>query len=94
MLKIPAQYDRDTTSAKLNGFCSQFPASLLGALTREIWLINQKLLEFRWGRTRDHKMASVHGMLCAISPSNSNQKPSGHCSCQWGEMMSLNCGNK
>jgi hypothetical protein len=32
MLKIPAEYDRDTSSAKLTDFFAKFlPASLLGA---------------------------------------------------------------
>jgi hypothetical protein len=40
---------------------------------RDIWWLNQELFELRWGRTRDMKMAVVHGTLFVIPPRNSDQ---------------------
>jgi hypothetical protein len=75
MLKIPAEYDRDNTSAKFKDSSRQLPASLLGvsAATRALWWTTQERLELRWGRTNDKNMVAVPGMLCTIQPRNSNQ---------------------
>jgi hypothetical protein len=47
MLKIPSEYDRDTSSAKIQGHFSKLIASLLGvcAGTRKVWWMNPELLE-------------------------------------------------
>jgi hypothetical protein len=44
MLKIPVEYERDTTSAKFKDISGQLLASLVGAstATRELWWINQE----------------------------------------------------
>jgi hypothetical protein len=44
MLKVPAEYDRDTLSAKLKDIYRQLTASLLGvnAANRQLWWINQE----------------------------------------------------
>jgi hypothetical protein len=44
MLKIPAEYDRDTTSAELKDISRQLPASLLddSAPTKAHWWMNQE----------------------------------------------------
>jgi hypothetical protein len=77
MLKIPAEYERDISSAKFTAIsCQVTRDSLLGVsavLARELWWMNQELLELRWGRKIDQKMAAVHGMLCTIPPRDSNQ---------------------
>jgi hypothetical protein len=68
MLKIPAEYDRYTLSAKLKDISRQLPALLLvvSVTTIELWWMNQEC-------TIDQKMATVHGTLCTIPPYNSNQ---------------------
>jgi hypothetical protein len=47
VLKIPAEYDRDTSAAKFKDI--SLPASLLdvSAATRELWWMNQGCLELR-----------------------------------------------
>jgi hypothetical protein len=44
MLNIPAEYERDTASAKFKDISRQLPVLLLGvsAVTRELWWINQE----------------------------------------------------
>jgi hypothetical protein len=44
MLKIPAEYERDTLSAKFKDISRQLPALLLGFSTeiRELWWMNQE----------------------------------------------------
>jgi hypothetical protein len=44
MLKIPEEYDRDTSSDKYKDFFANSTASLLGvsAATRELWCMNQE----------------------------------------------------
>jgi hypothetical protein len=75
MLKIIPEHNRDTTWAKSKDISRQLLASLLGisAATREVWWMNEELLELRWGGTIDKKMAAVHGTLCTIPPCSSNQ---------------------
>jgi hypothetical protein len=55
MLKIPAEYDRDNSLAKFKDISCQLHASLLSvsAVIRELWLMNQELLEFRRRRAGD-----------------------------------------
>jgi hypothetical protein len=67
--------DRDTTSAKFKDISGQLPASLLdnSAEIRELWWMNQELLELRWRLTVDQKMSAVHGTLCTIPLHNSKQ---------------------
>jgi hypothetical protein len=76
MLKIPAEYDRDTSLTKFKDISHQLPASPLGvsAATRDLWWMTQERLELRWGHTIDQKMAAVHGTICTIPPRNSNEK--------------------
>jgi hypothetical protein len=35
--------------------------------------MNRELLELRWGRTIDQKMAAVHGKFCMIPPLSNNR---------------------
>jgi hypothetical protein len=44
MLKIPAKYERETSSAELKDISRQIPASLLDvfAATCELWWMNQE----------------------------------------------------
>jgi hypothetical protein len=76
ILKIPAQYDRDTTSAKFKDMSRHLPASLLGvsACIFQTSLVGEsEMIMTQMGRTIDHKMAAVHGAVCTIPPRNSNQ---------------------
>jgi hypothetical protein len=75
MLKIPAEYNRDATSARFKEISRQLPASLLDvyAATREHWWLDQEWIELRSGQTVHQKRAAVHGTLCSIPPRNSNQ---------------------
>jgi hypothetical protein len=74
-LKIPAAYDRDTSSAKFEDFSGPIRDSLLevSAANRVLWLMNQECLELRWECTVDQKMAAVYGQLFTIPPRNSTQ---------------------
>jgi hypothetical protein len=49
MLKIPAEHNRDISSAKFKDISRELPVSLLGvsATTRELWWIHQEWLELR-----------------------------------------------
>jgi hypothetical protein len=49
MSTIPAEYNRDTLSAKFKGIFCQISASLLDVLatTRELWWMNQEYVELR-----------------------------------------------
>jgi hypothetical protein len=79
MLKIPAEYERDTSSAKFKGISSQLRASLLGvcAETKELWWMNQEWLQLRWGGTVDQKLAAVRETFYTKPPLNSKQQPAG-----------------
>jgi hypothetical protein len=77
MLKIPAEFVRGTSPAKLPSTASEvfpaLPVCLSAIFPRELWWMNRELLELRWGRIINQKMAAVHGKLCTIPPRNSNQ---------------------
>jgi hypothetical protein len=75
ILKIPAEYNRDSTTVKFKDIYRQIPASLLdvSAANWELWWMNQKWLELRLGHKIDQKMAEVHWTLCTIPSVNSNQ---------------------
>jgi hypothetical protein len=77
MLKIPAEDDRDTSSAIFTGISVQFSpclaATSLLVFDRELWLTIQEGQEHRWQLTIDQIMTAVHGMLSTIPPHNSKQ---------------------
>jgi hypothetical protein len=75
MLKIPAEYDRDTSSPKFKDISLQLCFSVLSvsAETRELWVMNQGLLELILERAVHHKMAAVHGALFTIIPRKNKQ---------------------
>jgi hypothetical protein len=71
MLKNPAEYDRDTSSAKFKEISRQLPASLLdvSVTTTELWWMIQEWL----GRIIDKKMAAGRAPFCKVPLRNSNQ---------------------
>jgi hypothetical protein len=70
MLKILARYEKETPSAEFKDISRQLPTLLVGvsAESRQLWWLNQDLLELRCGYTMYHKMAVVHGALYTIPP--------------------------
>jgi hypothetical protein len=77
MVKIPTDYDRDTSPAKFTDISRQvtpcFATRCVLVFARELWWMNQEWLDLRWGRTIEYKMVAVHVTLCSIPPRNSNQ---------------------
>jgi hypothetical protein len=75
MLKIPAEYDGDTTSAKFKEIYLKLPASILyvSAATRRHWS--------DWNTDVDTVCQKMHGRdavnwrLCMIPPGSSTQQP-------------------
>jgi hypothetical protein len=65
MIKIPVEYDRDTSSAEFTDISYQLRGSPLDVCAATI--------ELRWGHTIDQKVAAVHGTLCNTASLNSNQ---------------------
>jgi hypothetical protein len=76
MLKTPAEYDGDTSPAKLADFFTKFlPASLLdvSAIICQRAVVDESGVIRTQGCVMDHKMVVVHETACVIPPRKSNQ---------------------
>jgi hypothetical protein len=91
--KIPAKYDRDTSSTKLKDISRQLSASLLGVWCNKRPLVDRSgMINLRWRPTIDQKMATfAWDALYDTTPnSNSNQYP---CPCRIGILWFLEFWN-
>jgi hypothetical protein len=74
MLKITAEYDRDTTAAKFKNISRHLSVSLLRVYCNQRVLVDESgIIRTQVENTVDHKMTAVHGTLCTIPPRNINQ---------------------
>jgi hypothetical protein len=75
MLKIPAEYDRDTTSSKFKDICHKLPASPLdvSAANQRALVDESGVIRTQMGKHNRSENGCTHGTLCTIPPHNSNQ---------------------
>jgi hypothetical protein len=77
MLKNPAEYERDTLSAKFEPFLAKFlPASfpdVSAGICQRALVDKTIMIRTQIGTRNRSEMAAVHGTLCVIQHSNSKQ---------------------
>jgi hypothetical protein len=75
-VKIPAEYDRSTSSAKFQDISRQPPASLLGVcdgICQTALVDESGKIRTEMGTHNEKNKSTIHGTLCTIPRRNSNQ---------------------
>jgi hypothetical protein len=77
MLKNPAEYEKDTLSAKFTAIFRQVSTALIYQVSllvtaRDLRWINRERLQLKWQMHNRPVMATVLGMPCVIQALNSN----------------------